>query len=65
MLRYSFLAGIPLLFLTSIAGFRECSRSKDWSKCLVPLGLLFLAFNAVAVGARVIKAPDEGPAPKR
>ena len=52
LLRYLFYAGIPILFLTSAAGIWECYKSGDWTKCLVPLGLLCLAINALVVGSR-------------
>jgi len=56
LLRYFFYAGIPILFLTSFAGLWECYRSGDWTKCLVPIGLLFMAVNALLVGTRSINA---------
>jgi len=56
LLRYFFYAGIPILFLTSFAGLWECYRSGDWTTCLVPIGLLFMAINALIVGTRSINA---------
>jgi peptidoglycan/LPS O-acetylase OafA/YrhL len=60
LLRYFFYAGIPILFLTSFAGLWECYRSGDWTKCLVPIGLLFMAINALIVGTRSINSVGGG-----
>ena len=60
-LPYFFYAGIPILFLTSFAGLWECYSSRDWSKCLVPIALLFLGVNALLVGGRSINAISDGP----
>ena len=60
LLRYFFYAGIPILFLTSFAGLWECYRSGDWTTCLVPIGLLFMAINALLVGTRSINAISGG-----
>ena len=47
VLRYFFLAGIPILFLCSAAGFWDCYVSKDWTKCLVPIAMLLFAVTAL------------------
>jgi uncharacterized membrane protein YfcA len=47
LLRYFFLAGIPILFLCSAAGFWDCYTSKDWTKCLVPIAMLLFAVNGL------------------
>ena len=60
LLRYFFYAGIPILFLTSFAGLWDCYKAGDWSKSLVPVGLLFMALNALLVGTRSIKAVSGG-----
>lgn len=54
LLSYFFYAGIPILFLTSFADLWECYNSGDWRKCLVPVGLLFMAINALLVATRSI-----------
>lgn len=47
LLRYFFLAGIPIMFLCSAAGFWDCYASNDWTKCLVPIAMLLFAVNAL------------------
>ncbi len=47
VLRYFFLAGLPILFLCSAAGFWDYYTSKDWTKCLVPIAMLLFAINGM------------------
>jgi hypothetical protein len=47
VLRNLFLAGIPILFLCSAAGFWDCYSSNDWTKSLVPIALLLFAINGL------------------
>ena len=54
LLRYFFYAGIPIMFLTSGAGLWECYKSGDWTKCLVPIGILCLAISALMVSSRLV-----------
>ncbi len=60
LLRYFFYAGIPIMFLTSAAGLWECYKSGDWTKCLVPIGILCLALNALLVSIRLISRAGNG-----
>lgn len=59
LLRYFFLAGIPILFLCSGAGFWDCYSSGDWTKCLVPIAMLLFAANALINRAQCVDLIDK------
>ena len=58
LLRYLFLAGLPVCFLVSAAGFWDCYASRDWTKCLAPIGFLLLAVNGLVSRRQCIALID-------